>query len=154
MNFRNIRIYGHEYEPEFFRSTGVRGWWVRVLNRVRLSLELRCQFHAMLILGQKMGVDIERLGRQVRHDQAKIVDYIRQSKEFAALTTTTRVSEEAENISEKTSKTLARLTAQGRARRYRRARGTFPIYEAEAYTHGPEERHTERTAESSENREH
>lgn len=145
MNFRNIRIYGHEYEPEYFKGAGIRGWWLRVLNRVRLSLELRCQFHAMMLLGKRLGVDTERLGQQVRKDQSKVVDWIRKSKEFQNLATAVDVSKQAESVSEVTSKSLARLTAQGRSKRYRYGRGTFPIYEAEAYPNGPEGSENART---------
>lgn len=136
MNFYKIRIYGYEYDPDFFKKSGWRGWWVRVLNRLRFSLEMRCNYNAMLILSEKQGFDTQKIARQVMQDQQKVVDYIRKSKDLQDLSAATpaQLLKNSETVQERTKQTLARLTASGRSRRYRSARLTRPIYEAEVYT--------------------
>lgn len=140
MSLRDIRLYGRTYPPESFTKSGWRGVWIRVLNRVRLSLELRCQFHAMMLLGQRAGLDADHVGQEVRNYQSKVVRYIKESTELRNLATATpdQLLKPETIAGAETRKTLARLTAQGRSRRYRRGRFTFPIYEGEAYPYGQE----------------
>lgn len=55
-----VRYYSQLIEPSTFR--GLRGWWIRVLNRLRFWLESRIVRHVMLYLARADGVKGRRLG--------------------------------------------------------------------------------------------
>lgn len=134
-NLFNIELYGREWEPDYFRGKGVRGWWLRLLNRLRFALELRVQWHTLYILGRIQGADLDSLRQQFEADTAKQVDQWQVERGAYRLE---RASPEElkevfykqeKSVEQKTIEMLARLTELKRARRYRSGPRTFKVYE-------------------------
>lgn len=67
-----IRYYNQLFEPYLFGEKNrpwkyrLRGWWIRVLNRVRLFIEFRVTYHVMLYLGNADGIDKARIKEFVK----------------------------------------------------------------------------------------
>lgn len=122
---KNIRIYGKDFSPEIFKHRGIRGIVVRLLNWVRYQAELRCQIHAMLILGPLAESEIAKYGTPI-HRPDPTIEHLASYEE----------NKPAKILSgpDQTVKALARYTAGSRSKRYARARHTRALYIADGVT--------------------
>jgi len=123
-----IRYYTRLIEPHYFQR-GVRGWWIRALNRLRLQLECHITRHVLHYLAQEDG--------RPRQEQQHLRQLLQQDiKEEVAKCTTppvplTRVLDEPLPTHEvprpaavgsrlRTEHLMARLTQDKRRQRYTR----------------------------------
>jgi hypothetical protein len=129
---QNIHLYGEAWTPEYFKQFGVRGWWIRLLNRLRWSLELRVNWHVMVVLGRATDQDLSQMRISEQQNlytpsyeikENYVPPYARPQSESVPRARTT---------AEETNAVLARLIAPSRSKRYAKSRNSRPVYEMEA----------------------
>lgn len=112
MNLWDVRIGTETYPPELFKENGLRGWWVRVLNAIRVRVELRCEYHAALLIDMPRTKELP-------------LDALTQSETSSIQPLPAHLKDTS----------LNRYIATGRARRYARGRRTFSVFNNEAATY-------------------
>jgi hypothetical protein len=127
---QNIHLYGEAWTPEYFKQFGVRGWWIRFLNRLRWSLELRVNWHVMVVLGQATDRDLSQM--QVGLQEQYVPTYeIKDNFGKPYAPPTSESTPRARTTAEETNRVLARFLAPSRSKRYASSRHRRPVYEAE-----------------------
>lgn len=157
-NIELIRCYGARFDPENFRGKGVRGWWIRCLNRLRFWVECRVIYHVLIMQAKRFGelADLNAVLREYQEDVQRAKEtHFKQPRVKPAPPANASVEGHLkemhrqgalESPRELTARILARYAADTRSRRYAHARGRYVIYETEetvdaadaAETHGEE----------------
>lgn len=127
-----VRYYNQLIEPSYFR--GLRGFWIRVLNRIRMMIEFRVAKHVLKYLAKEDGHSRPRLNtllKEFRQDVKEEKELLRQepSATVSSFDGEQPASSAAEKIGSRrgTEAALARLMAGPRSKRYtkQRDRHTF-----------------------------
>lgn len=161
---RQIRCYGSRFDPDDFKDKGWRGWWIRVLNRLRVSLEFSVIYHVLRVQAERGGdlVDLNSVLKTYQEDVAQERQtHFKQPTKFDPPINSSvegHIKEmhrqgSLESPSDLTARILDRYAASKRSRRYANARGRYVIQEVNTdpidatETHPEEEPTHVRTAE-------
>ena len=128
-----VRYYSRLIEPSYFKGKGVRGWWIRTLNRFRFWVESKVCYHVAKVLAKEDGYqkpEVDRIMRSFKQDLREERELLHQDP----VPTTTRVDEPppaapppARKLGSRknTEEALARMMAPPRVKRYVRGNASF-----------------------------
>lgn len=123
-----VRYYSQLIEPSYFK--GLRGWWIRVLNRIRLAVELRVSKHVLRYLAAEDGYSkfkvkelFAEFRKDAREEQARLkVASLESRSVMETASSLPREGSEKVGSRRTTEAMLARLLAGPRSKRYTKDR--------------------------------
>lgn len=159
-NLHRIRFYSKQIDPEIFKNKGWRGWWIRVLNRVRFWIECRVIYHVMVHQAGVLGKDVVDVNaaitafEQEEKQEAARLSF-KQTRSRATSVPTggsiehhLKATKKVEHPSQTTERILERYAADPRTQRYAWSRNRHILMEAETNENNPENTHGQVNAES------
>jgi hypothetical protein len=159
-NLHWIRCYGKQFNPEDFKGRGLRGWWVRVLNRLRFLLERRVVCHTLILLASDTVGDLadhNAIVNEVERDtQPKRTRFAERRVRFTVPSTGSidghrqllKDPGRIENPKETTERVMQNYAADPRQRRYAMGRTERIMMEAETINEVVDNGQTEQSASS------
>jgi hypothetical protein len=148
MNLYQIRHNENYYAPDNFKHHGVRGWWIRVLNRARFWLECKVAFHVFVLLSKQESVGPQNVYnsatiRSVAKETTPGHVHLSEPRSKASLPTDASVEGHLKALHRRgsvehprdiTARAMARYAADPNTRRYAFGRNHRIMMEAETET--------------------